>query len=164
MEKKNLPDFYGVLEVQHYIKGRLRLKINVLAGNYDACKELESRMISLRGIYSIKSNPMLGTLLIEFDENEVSSVILMGAILNLLGLEDEAFSRKSGFISSIFSESVSALDSVIYNKTKGILDIKSTLGMFLLYYGVKKIRQNPVLPNGVNLLWWAYSLISKDGK
>ena len=30
MNKKMLPDFYGILEVQHYIKGRIRLKVNSL--------------------------------------------------------------------------------------------------------------------------------------
>jgi hypothetical protein len=25
------------------------------------------------------------------------------------------------------------------------------------------VRQNPILPNGVNLLWWGYNIISKGG-
>ncbi|MCD7980445.1 MAG: hypothetical protein LUF31_07700 [Fusobacterium sp.] len=31
-------------------------------------------------------------------------------------------------------------------------------------YGVKKIKQNPIMPNGVNMLWWAYNIMTKGGK
>ena len=59
---------------------------------------------------------------------------------------------------------VSAIDTSIYNKSHGILDIKTSLLILFAIYGIRKIRTNPVMPNGVNLLWWAYNMLGKGEK
>lgn len=164
MNKKMLPDFYGILEVQHYIKGRMRLKINSLIGDEEKAKDLVGRLSGLNGIEDISVNTLIGSVLIKFTEDIVDPITLMGAILNILGLEDEVFEKKNGKIFSAMNEIIESVDFTIYNKTKGILDLKSTIALLFIINGIRKVRQNPIMPNGVNLLWWGYNIISKGGK
>lgn len=164
MKKDILPSFYGIMEVKHYSKNRLRLQINSLKNNFEVGKELEDRMKNLDGIYEIKSNSTIGSLLISFDEDRVEAMVIIGAILNLLGLEDEVFSTKNGVITTFVKDIIAGVDTSIYNKSRGVLDLKSAVSIALIYYGIKKVRTNPVLPNGVNLLWWAFNFLDKGGK
>ena len=164
MNTKMLPDFYGILEVQHYIKGRMRLKVNSLIGDEKKSCELVERLSGLNGIEDISVNTLIGSVLIKFSEEVVDPITLMGAVLNILELEEEVFAQKNGKIFSGMREVIESIDFAVYNKTKGILDLKSTIALLFIINGIKKIRQNPIMPNGVNLLWWGYNIISKGGK
>ncbi|MGY0393780.1 HMA2 domain-containing protein [Fusobacterium sp.] len=163
MNKKMLPDFYGILEIQHYIKGRIRLKVNSLVGDEEKSQELKNRLVGLNGIESLSVNPLVGSILVKFDENLVEPLTLIGAILNILDLEEEVFTKREGKIFSGMKEIVESVDFAIYNKTKGILDLKSVIALLFIINGIKKVRQNPIMPNGVNLLWWGFNIVSKGG-
>ncbi len=163
MNKKMLPDFYGILEVQHYIKGRIRLKVNSLIQDDEKAKELVGKLASLNGIEDISVNTLIGSVLIKFSEEVVDPITLIGAVLNILGLEEEVFDKKNGKLFSGMREVIESIDFAIYNKTKGILDLKSTIALLFIINGIRKIRQNPIMPNGVNLLWWGFNIISKGG-
>ena len=163
MNKKMLPDFYGILEVQHYIKGRIRLKVNSLIQDDEKAKELVGKLASLNGIEDISVNTLIGSVLIKFSEEVVDPITLIGAVLSILGLEEEVFDKKNGKLFSGIREVIESIDFAIYNKTKGILDLKSTIALLFIINGIRKIRQNPIMPNGVNLLWWGFNIISKGG-
>lgn len=163
MNKKMLPDFYGILEVQHYIKGRIRLKVNSLIQDDEKAKELVGKLASLNGIEDISVNTLIGSVLIKFSEEVVDPLTLIGAVLSILGLEEEVFDKKNGKLFSGMREVIESIDFAIYNKTKGILDLKSTIALLFIINGIRKIRQNPIMPNGVNLLWWGFNIISKGG-
>lgn len=163
MNKKMLPDFYGILEVQHYIKGRIRLKVNSLIQDDEKAKELVGKLVSLNGIEDISVNTLIGSVLIKFSEEVVDPITLIGAVLSILGLEEEVFDKKNGKLFSGMREVIESIDFAIYNKTKGILDLKSTIALLFIINGIRKIRQNPIMPNGVNLLWWGFNIISKGG-
>lgn len=164
IKKNMLPNFYNVLEVKHYINGRIRVHIPSLQNNFEKKNELQHKLTNLNGIKEIKINIQIGSILILFDENIINPQLLIGILLNLMELEDEAFNKKSGKISKTLKGTVDIVDMTIYNKTKGILDLKSVIALFFIGYGLKKVRQNPILPNGTNLLWWGYNLISKGDK
>lgn len=163
MNKKMLPDFYGILEVQHYIKGRIRLKVNSLIQDDEKAKELVGKLASLNGIEDTSVNTLIGSVLIKFSEEVVDPITLIGAVLSILGLEEEVFEKKNGKLFSGMREVIESIDFAIYNKTKGILDLKSTIALLFIINGIRKIRQNPIMPNGVNLLWWGFNIISKGG-
>lgn len=163
MNKKMLPAFYGILEVQHYIKGRIRLKVNSLIQDDEKAKELVGKLASLNGIEDISVNTLIGSVLIKFSEEVVDPITLIGAVLSILGLEEEVFDKKNGKLFSGMREVIESIDFAIYNKTKGILDLKSTIALLFIINGIRKIRQNPIMPNGVNLLWWGFNIISKGG-
>ena len=164
MKNSTLPSFYGILEIQHYIKGRIRIKVESLKNDNEKVEELRLNLLKLNGIDEVTINSLLGTVLIKFDEDIIEPVILIGVLLNFLGLEEEAFEKKNGKISFVLKDILEAMDMTLYNKTKGILDLKTSMALFFLIYGVKKIRQNPIMPNGVNLLWWAYNIMTRGGK
>lgn len=162
--KNNLVDFYGVLEIKHYTKGRMRLFIKPLIGKKEAAKSLEEKFRKIDGIFEIKVNTTVGSVLIKYDENKIEPQILIGAILQVLGLEKMAFGKKQTALMKNVNDIVSAIDTSIYNKSHGILDIKTSLLILFAIYGIRKIRTNPVMPNGVNLLWWAYNMLGKGEK
>lgn len=159
--KQKLPDFLDILEVRHYIKGRIRLYIPILKNNQKLCEELEKRFTNVLGIYSVKINPISATILINFDEDRVEAQILIGAILKILGLEEIAFAKKNSKITKFTKDMIGSVDTALYNETRGFLNIKTTIFLFFTVYGVKKLCTNPTLPNGVNLLWWAFTLVGR---
>lgn len=160
---KLMPSFYGILEVKHRLPGRVRLQIDSLRGNEEVSKYLEEKLKSVNGIEKISVNSLVGSVLVKYDEKIIEPMFLIGVILNILGLEDKVFEKKSGTLHSVMKETVDMLDLTIYNKTKGILDLKTVIALFFMGYGFKKVRQNPIMPNGVNLLWWGYNLIIRGG-
>ncbi|WP_300344600.1 HMA2 domain-containing protein [Fusobacterium sp.] len=160
---KLMPSFYGILEVKHRLPGRVRLQIDSLRGNEEVSKYLEEKLKSVNGIEKISVNSLVGSVLVKYDEKIIEPMFLIGIILNILGLEDKVFEKKSGTLHSVMKETVDMLDLTIYNKTKGILDLKTVIALFFMGYGFKKVRQNPIMPNGVNLLWWGYNLIIRGG-
>ncbi len=162
-KKPVLPSFYGVLELKHYSTGRIRMKIPSLQYNLDKEEEIRKKLLTLKGINNVETNTLIGSMLILFDETIIDSIMVVGAVLNLMGLEEEAFEKKNGKITFALKDTVDAVDMTIYNKSKGILDLKSVIALFFIGYGIKKLKQNPILPNGVNLLWWGYTLINKGG-
>ena len=96
--KNNLVDFYGVLEIKHYTKGRMRLFIKPLIGEKEAAKSLEEKFRKIDGIFEIKVNTTVGSVLIKYDENKIEPQILIGAILQVLGLEKMAFGKKNNLL------------------------------------------------------------------
>ncbi|WP_294664076.1 HMA2 domain-containing protein [uncultured Fusobacterium sp.] len=164
MKNRKLPSFYGILEVQHYVEGRIRIKIDSLKNDNEKAEELKVNLLKLNGINEVTINTLLGTILVKFDEIVIEPVILIGVLLNFLGLEEEAFEKKNGKMSFVLKDVIEAVDMTLYNKTKGILDLKTSIALFFTVYGVKKLRQNPIMPNGVNLLWWAYNIMTRGGK
>lgn len=164
MKNNTLPSFYGILEVQHYMTGRIRVKVEKLVENEEEAEEVRVKLLKITGIKEVKTNTLIGSIMIRFDENVIKPVLLLGILLNFMDLEKEAFGRKNGKLSFLLHDILEATDLTLYNKTKGILDVKTVITLFFITYGIKKLRQNPVMPNGVNLLWWAYNLISRGGK
>lgn len=161
--EKVMPSFYGIVEVKHRLSGRVRLQIESLKGDEETSKFLEEKLRQVNGINEISVNSLVGSALIKYDENIIEPMLLIGMILNILGLEEEVFKKKSGTLYSAMKETIDIVDLTIYNKTKGILDLKTVIALFFIGYGVKKLRQNPIMPNGVNLLWWGYNLVARGG-
>lgn len=160
---KVMPSFYGIVEVKHRLSGRVRLKIESLIGDEETSRYLEEKLKQVNGIHEVSINNLIGSVLIKYDENIIEPMILMGVILNVLGLEEKIFEKKSGTLHGIMKEAIDMIDLTIYNKTKGILDLKTVIALFFIGYGAKKLRQNPIMPNGVNLLWWGYNIVSRGG-
>ena len=55
-----------------------------------------------------------------------------------------------------------SLSHTIYEKTNGILDLKSSVMLLLGTYAVYDIKTRPgVSPAGITCLWWLYGLINR---
>ncbi|BBM36403.1 HMA2 domain-containing protein [Pseudoleptotrichia goodfellowii] len=158
-----LPDFYGVIEVKHYQKGRLRLQTQVLKENFELKKEFLENINRIEGIVSADVNSVIGSILILFDENKIESSFLYLVILKILHLEEEAFKSKPTKIKIFLKNVFEVLDLSVYNKSKGLLDIKTIVAGLFTYYGIESLRGVKSVPSGISLLWWAYILVT-EGK
>ena len=155
--KPKLPNFKDILEVKHSIPGRIRIQCKVLKDNPHGEQALLNTFSKIPGITEISINPYIGTILIKYKEETI-----IGIILKVLGLEDEAHNENRSLITK---ESVDILDSLshtIYEKTNGILDLKSAVMLLLGTYAVYDIKTRPeVRPAGITCLWWLYGLINR---
>ena len=103
----------------------------------------------------------LGSLTIEFDNTQIDTQFMIGITLKLLNLDVELLKTRRGKIKDLISNIGKVADISVYNKTKGLLDVKTLAGVIILVYGIKKFKTEPVLPAGATLLWWAYRLLGK---
>ena len=141
--KPKLPNFKDILEVKHSIPGRIRIQCKVLKDNPHGKQALLNTFSQIPGITEISINPYIGTILIKYEE-------------------DEAHSENKSLVTK---ESIDILDSLshtIYEKTNGILDLKSSVMLLLGTYAVYDIKTRPgVRPAGITCLWWLYGLINR---
>lgn len=159
-----IPNLYGVFEIKSYSKNRIRMIIEKLKNNSQEINELKNKLKMIDGVNNFKIIEILGSLTVEFDDKKINSELMLGIILNLLSLENELFKKRKGKLKSLFNNLVDVGNISVYNKSKGLLDMKTAMGLFFLLYGIKKIKSQPVLPMGATLIWWSYNLLFKNNK
>lgn len=158
--KLNLPSFTDILEVKHSIEGRIRLKIKVLMNNEVIGNMLKEQLEKISVISRFEINILLGTVLIEFDSSKVDALTIQGAVMKLLGVDEELSEGRNGKLRLKAEEGVSAINSGIYDFTKGYLDLKSLFLMIFItgaVYDYRKIGWGN--PGCATLLWWGASLL-----
>lgn len=162
--KKNhtLPDFRGVIQVKNALPGRIRFYIPLLKKNEEAKIFFLEQIQKLDGLKQAEINCILGTLLITYDENKLKPILVMGIVIKLLNLDEETKKQPQSLVKKEIENVKESLNLAVYDKTQGILDMKTLLTLILLGAGINKIRttsQN--MPGGLTYLWWAYSSLSK---
>ena len=162
-DKILLPNFYGIFEVKSLTKNRIRIEINKLKNNREEIDELAQNLKKISVIRNFKIVQSLGSLTVEFDDSQIDAQFMLGIILKLLNLDEELLKDRKGKIKNTFSSLGKLADITIYNKTKGLFDAKTLIATGLLIYGIKKFRNEMLLPSGATLIWWAYRLLSKNG-
>nr|WP_314533122.1 hypothetical protein [uncultured Fusobacterium sp.] len=162
MDKKMLlPNFYGIFEVKSATPNRLRIEIEKLKNNRNEIENLKENLKKISVVKNFKIIQSLGSLTIEFDNTQIDTQFMIGIILKLLNLDVELLKTRRGKIKDLISNIGKVADISVYNKTKGLFDVKTLAGVILLVYGIKKFKTEPVLPAGATLLWWAYRLLGK---
>ena len=162
-DKMLLPNFYGIFEVKSLTKNRLRIEIDKLKNNREEINELTENLKKISVIKNFKIVQSLGSLTIEFDDSQIDSQFMLGIILKLLNLDEELLKDRKGKIKNTFSSLGKLADITIYNKTKGLFDTKTLIATGLLVYGIKKFKNEMLLPSGATLIWWSYRLLTKNG-
>ena len=156
MENKMLlPNFYGIFEVKSATKNRIRVEIDKLKNNNEEIESLKENLRKIAVIKNFKIIKTLGSLTVEFDNSQI--------ILKLLNLDKELLKDRKGKIKNTFSSLGKLADITIYNKTKGLFDTKTLIATGLLVYGIKKFKNEMLLPSGATLIWWSYRLLTKNG-
>jgi hypothetical protein len=161
-----LPSIAGKFEVAHVIPGRIRYRAPFLE-NSDATllNRIDKTLTQVDGIRAVQGNPVSGSLVVSYDDTEITDVVVHGVALKVLGLEKEMEHTPQSTLLKELNLLGRALDQQIYQSSSGLLDLKSSFIMTLLSIAVYRIvflRQR-TLPSGFNLLWWAY-VISRSGK
>ena len=159
----NVPDFNGVVEVKHSIKGRIRYRVPRLKGDNTLADYITSQLSKVKFISHVEASAVTGSLLIKMvngDYRGGDSNMLTAAIVKLLSLEEEINKKKDALVTRELSNMKEVLNLAVYNKTKGILDIKSIYLIAVMIFAIRGIRTAPrMLPNGYTMARWAFKEI-----
>lgn len=160
-KRHGLPSFVGVAEVRSFIPGRMRLFIPRLKRNASQCQHLQDSLARVQSVRHYEINPVCGSVLIVYDVQAVDPRILLGAIIKLLGLEQEAENPRSR-IGKELAFFMKSLNGAIMEKTRGLLDLDSALLLLLAGMGsYKAFVRKTGGPSGITYLWWAGSLLKR---
>lgn len=160
MKNLGLPYFYNVIETKHYINGRIRYIIPILKNNQALKNLLEINFKAFKSIKMYKIYMTTGSLIVYFDESQMNSTVLSIIIIKILELEKEIEKQKIGRISKESLNFLKIMNNSIYFRSKGILDLKSTISLVLIGIGIKQFFKYPVIPNGINLVWWGFNYLN----
>ena len=127
--KPQLPNFKDILEVKHSIKGRIRIQCKVLKGNQHGEQALLNTFSQIPGIIDISVNPCIGTVIIKYNEETIQPMLIIGIILKVLGLEDEAHNENK-YILYFCHQNALLLNPLWNNSSKYSLPYKIYLLMF----------------------------------
>lgn len=161
-QKEKLPNFRNILEVKHSIPGRIRLQCNPIKENLELKDVLINTFSQIKGVNEISVNSLIGTILVRYDKNSMDAVLIIGIILKILGLDEEVENTNKSLVTKESKEILNSVSHAIYEKTNGILDLKSSVMVFILAYAIYDIKTRPGLrPAGITCLWWLYSYMTR---
>lgn len=169
--KRTLPSFAGVLEVKHYISGRLRVRIPSMKGDSRLAEYIVKALSPVRGIDEVSANPLLGTALVKFDETLLSPEIVITALSHCFDFGAAIKSRRSIFGNELKLFRFS-LDQAVMQKTLGLFDLRSAVSLLLMFQlarGLSKWRRGAPVFNGndkqpfpIALVWWLLQTIGHE--
>ena len=161
MSNYGLISFYGIFEIKHISHNKVRLEINKLKNNEENIVYLSEQLKRIKVINSFKIIKILGSLTINFNENEVSHEIIISSILRLLNLDKEILELREGKLKKFINEISRILNISIYNKTNGVLDLETLIAILLGLYALKNLKTNTSIPSNATLVWWMFKLLKK---
>jgi hypothetical protein len=151
----------GPVETVHLMKGRVRFRVPKLEGSKENGAFVEENLAKLPGVRSVETNHLNGSVLICFDEEDLSADLLFTALIKMLGLEKELEAAPRAVLVREAEEVGRTLNKSIYDTTGGMVDLRTAMLFFLLYLGVRKVlsERGNALPPGFTMLWWAGTLL-----
>lgn len=157
-----LPNFRGVLEIKHSLKGRIRFYIPVIKNNKELKSLLISQLSKIEAISSFEVNSLIGSLLINYNAKKIEPMIIIGILIRLLNLEKAIERQPESTAKKEIDNFISSLNMAIHEKSNGLIDLKTSISLILFIMGIYKMKQkSDIIPGGLTLLWWAYSNINK---
>ena len=147
----------GPVRTEHSLPGRLRLRVPSLAGNQENCTSLATRFSGLSGIRAASANPVTGSVLLHYDKNTVRPEVLFGAVVKLLGLEEELERVPTPVLTRELGLLGQSLDRAVYERTGGLVNGWSLLMLAIAAVGVRQVINNGARawPAGITMVWWA---------
>lgn len=161
--KSPLPSFKGIIETVHYLPGRVRFYIPRLKKDEGLTKNLEKQLKSIQVVKQVEVNSTIGMARITYDSEAIAPIILMGAIMKLLGLDQKLNEPRSGSLRDQFNAGIKVTNDAIIDASNGILDFNSLVALLLLGSAVYSIRgnlTNLTAPPAVTLAWWGFNCMT----
>ncbi len=144
------------------ISGRRRYYASALVQNDGLAELLEDKLSKLKNIDEVKINTVTGSILLIYHGNEE----LVDALVDWLSEHifspspsSTAVSEGLASIGMSIRRTVASFNTCIKRATNSVFDLSSLLALFFIVGGIKKFLVAPVLPSGVQLIWWAFSLL-----
>jgi len=147
----------GPVHTAHALPGRLRLHVSSLVGDRKNCMDLASRFSRLEGIRTAAANPVTGSVLVRYDEEAVRPEVIFGAVVKLLGLEEELEQVPTPILTRELGLLGRSLDRAVYERTGGLLNGWSLLLLGLAAFGIRQALSDNTRawPAGLTMVWWA---------
>lgn len=157
--------FGGLLDVSHSIDGRLRVRSEQLKSE-KLGQLVMIQLTKIDGITMVKPTSVTGSLLVEYDCTKIDKELLIGAIIKLIGLEEQMLMLQSSKIYDEIQHANHALNQAMLDKTAGFMDVKTLLPMSFIGMATYKILSTGQVttPSSVTMLWWAYNSLNLGGK
>ncbi|MFA8299370.1 MAG: HMA2 domain-containing protein [Hyphomicrobiales bacterium] len=163
-KKNNKPfkGFYNIIELKHYLPGRMRLYVPDLKSNSDNKELLEAQLPKIKAIKSFDVNIITASILLNYDADAVEDTVIFGLIIQLLGLEQKIQEDIPAKLTKGLLQFESNLNRSIYERSNGLVDLRSGLITgFVLLATIGFFGKNIKKPSPYNLLYWAYIGISR---
>ena len=150
--------FPGTLEIKHAIPGRIRFFAPSLVQLSKGKELLEERMQAIEGIEQVKVNTISGSIVVLYREEKIEKILILGIIIKLLGLENKIQTKEVPLVRKEIRKWNEAFSYSLYEKTRGLLDVKAALSLVFLFYGIKGLVFSTEIAkaNPYSLLYWAY--------
>lgn len=147
----------GPVRTGHSLPGRLRLHVDSLVGDHKTSRDLAARFSRLKGIRSAEANPVTGSVLIHYDQEAVRPEVLFGAVVKLLGLEEELERVPTPVLTRELGLLGRSLDRAVYEKSGGLVNGWSLLLLGLAALGIRRALNDStrLWPAGLTMVWWA---------
>ncbi len=162
-----LPHLRGKFEVLHSMPGRIRFLIPMLeAQDSKVIDAVKNELSELPEIKEVDINSVTGTLVLQYNAEEIDAAIVCGILLKLLGLEDVLDAQPQSLAQKELSLIGTSLNRQVYNSSAGVLDLTSSLAITLFLLGMYKIiiQKERTTPGGFSLLWWAYVIFQSGNR
>ena len=117
----------GPVETLHLLNGRVRFRVRILIGSQEKARFVEENLVKLPPVRQVNANPVTGSVLILFDEGEISAELLFTAIIRLFGLEKELEQVPRGALTKEAQEAGRSLNRALYDSTSGMVDLRSAM-------------------------------------
>jgi hypothetical protein len=127
---------------------------------------VKKELIRVPEINRVDVNPVSGSLVLEYNDEDINAYMICGILLKLLGLEDALNVQPKSLAQKELSLIGSSLNRQIYNSTAGIIDLTSALASTIFVLGLYKIivQHDRNMPSGFSLLWWAYVIFQSGNR
>ncbi len=162
-----LPHMRGQFEVIHTLPGRIRFRIPILEDQEpEVIETVKKELNRVPEISRVEINPISGSLLLDYRNEEIDASIICGILIKLLGLEKALDAQPKSVVQKELNLIGTALNRQVYNTSAGVLDLTSTLALTIFALGLYKIimLRDRNTPGGFSLLWWAYVIFQSGNR
>lgn len=155
----------GSLRIAQNTPGRLRVYCGKLK-NPDLANALAAQLKKIDGINQTEANPLTGSLLILYRQEKIKDDMLIACLIRLLDLDGDSPGENESGLTREVRLVTRSINYAILDRTKGLLDFKSTIAVAFVAMAVKKYVQNGSLgsPSGISLLYWALTQFGFGGE
>lgn len=161
---QGLPRFRtGPLQIAHALPGRIRFIIPSLRQQHEQMKGGLEQLRTLRGVKSVDSSPVTGSLMVRFDDNLLPPPLLFSAVARLLGLEHQLAQPITSEVIRELRALGGSLNRMVYDESYGMLDLRTLTIAGLVVLGGRKllVERWTSVPTGLTLLWWAFNQLNR---
>ena len=151
--------FWNVLEVSHYIDGRMRLYVPSV--NQWKLVEEVKKFLESKSALKMNINPITKSLLVFFDAKEKSPYEIFFLIVRALEKIGAISLSQTSAFQKQFSLGSKLLNRGIYERTQGRLDLWGCVPMLYLFFSIKSLIQGgstgQMKLSLLNIFWHVWS-------